>query len=435
MSKEQSLSHQTLRELEAGDYEMLLEFPPPRMMLLDGIDYDELYARAKMFFWLWVGLTLEVKKYKTIDPKGHSRPYAWSRLILVAGSYYDFLLTELLDQRRDDGELPPGFRLPDMKRYLDELEAMLRKPVPKFRVSSCFMLSHYVDIRSSAYFARLLDSAPLSQEHLAVFEASAHKSLHRLHKTTLQCRLKPLQMLGNLLLLSSADLLARMYDLRSMGWNDAQPPGLFSLLRSGELPGLAARTSKCVEQHGEKGIETAFEQQLLLLFRSFGFQTVPASRATKRIDLICVSDSPSSEVTILVEAKTSSRRYSLPASDSRAIREYVKHTRRALSGLPPLRLVLLVGPDPTPTIAPKLEELSRGCQVPCSYATAEVLAGLREAVLGPIPASSFVSAMVADGPIVSPVATEKLATSIRHQAKAYSEFVTQMLRLRAVSEP
>ncbi len=428
------LSHETLKKLEVDDFSTLLKFPPPQRMQLNDVGCEELYERTKLFLSLWVGLTLEVEKYKAMDPLGHSRSYTWSKLLLVAGSYYDYLLTKFLEEDRTETELPPGFRIADMKRYVAEQSVLLSKNPAVFRVNACFMLSRYIQCRMSTYFASLLGDTPVSRERTAVFEAQAHSALADLHKTTSRCRLTPLRTLGNILVLGASDGLTRVYERMSQGWESAQRQGLFSLLAPGDLPKLAARSRACIDKHGEKGVETVFEQQLLLLFRSFGFQAVPAPRASRRIDLICVSDVPASKVTVLVEAKTSSRNYALPVSDSRAIREYVRHTSRALSALPGLGLVLLVGPTPASTIRPKIETLSRGCGVPCVYCSAEVLATLRELVVEPIPASSFVDAMISGGPVISVQSVESLAASLGEQTKAYGEFIGQMLALREAYE-
>lgn len=80
--------------------------------------------------------------------------------------------------------------------------------------------------------------------------------------------------------------------------------GPFSHLRIQEFPELAKRTPTAKSRYGESRIEALFEDQLALLVQSLGFLVVRARRATRRVDLVCLTADTTERYTALIEAKT-----------------------------------------------------------------------------------------------------------------------------------
>lgn len=202
-------------------------------------------------------------------------------------------------------------------------------------------------------------------------------------------------------------------------WNPGLKTGVYSSLNPSELAGLASRDEKLVERFGRR-LPKIFEHQLALLAQSFGFIVVQTRTGERTVDLLCISPDPSVRFTFLLEAKTTAAKYSLPASDERALMDYVRDVRASLTTLPELRLLLLVGPIPTNTLTKKLRDLEGKISLPVRYCHANELAGLREALPGPLPAAIFLEEALA-APYVMPsgyTAAAVARTQARQEAHA-----------------
>jgi uroporphyrinogen-III synthase len=68
--------------------------------------------------------------------------------------------------------------------------------------------------------------------------------------------------------------------------------------------------------------------------------------------------------------------------------------------LPPLRLVLLVGPEAASTIEQKLKNLEAEIQVPVRYITASTPGALREAIPGPIAQYGLIEDLIGSSHVV-----------------------------------
>ena len=203
---------------------------------------------------------------------------------------------------------------------------------------------------------------------------------------------------------------------------------LGTLVAVDELSQLARRTDSIVQRYGKTGVETRFETQLALLMQSFGFLVIKTERAQRRIDLVCIAQSPEKEsYTLLLEAKTTAANYALPTKDSRAIAEYVSSVRSALKTLPPLRLVIVAGNTPAKTVAAKIGTLEAECGVPIRYCDALLLARLRREVPGPIDSSSFLRVCIAAGRILGSLEINQLIKSDTTLRDAHSDFVQTLL--------
>ncbi|MFE4529466.1 hypothetical protein ACFRMO_19280 [Streptomyces anulatus] len=209
-------------------------------------------------------------------------------------------------------------------------------------------------------------------------------------------------------------------EFRDSHWRDA--------VSARELAKLASRQPEMIEKYGYKNVEGRFEESLSLLMQSLGFMVVPTRQGQRRVDMICISPGGDGEpFTILVEAKSSHNNYTLPTKDSRAIAEYVDSVRSRLRTLPPLKLVLIVGPEGSKTLPGKVKDLDVDSPVPVRYVSAGLLNHLRYSLRGVVPPRSFLRAMVAaDGVVVSDDVRAVVATH-RSTAAAHSDFIAKLL--------
>ncbi len=209
-------------------------------------------------------------------------------------------------------------------------------------------------------------------------------------------------------------------EFRDVVWRDA--------VSVRELPALANRQESVVEKYGEKHVESKFEESLNLLMQGLGFMVIPTRQGQRRVDMICIAPGSGSDpYTILVEAKSSHNNYTLPTKDSRAISEYVDSVRGRLRTLPPLRLVLIVGPDGAKTLGGKIKDLDCESPVPVRYMPIRTLLHLRESLRGIIPAQPFLRAMLAADSIVLPAQVESVISAFRATNVAHSEFISRLL--------
>ncbi|MFD6150891.1 hypothetical protein [Streptomyces sp. NPDC060243] len=209
-------------------------------------------------------------------------------------------------------------------------------------------------------------------------------------------------------------------DFRDKVWRDA--------VGVRELTSLASRSKWIVEKYGEKNVEAKFEEVLSLIFQRLGFMVMPTQQGQRRVDLICISPgSGSDSYTVLVEAKSSSHGYALPTKDARAITEYIDSVRDRLRTLPPLRLVLIVGPVEAKTLRAKVEALSHDSPVPVRYVPARTLAYLRENLRGVVPAQPFLRAMTSSGFIVDVEAVKPVVDSFNGTRSAHADFISKLL--------
>jgi len=210
-----------------------------------------------------------------------------------------------------------------------------------------------------------------------------------------------------------------------------------SLVVVQELGLLARRNATMLERYGEKRVEERFEQQLALIMQSFGFLVVATKRGQRRVDLVCLAPSVSGSgesFTVLVEAKSAAGNYALPTKDSRAIVEYVRDTKRALSTLPPVKLVLVVGPPIASTVPDKLRLVESEVGTPVRYVVADLLAELRRQSPGPIPMESFLASATQGSHVLDGSVLRSIGESERRVADAHTAFVTSLLTGRGSAD-
>ena len=192
--------------------------------------------------------------------------------------------------------------------------------------------------------------------------------------------------LADHLLGKTLDFCTQVYDEEHASWKSKHRIGAFSAIRLRELDLLARRDNAMIRKYGTKQVEKIFEQQLALIAQSLGLHVVPTRSGQRTVDLICISADPAVRLSFLLEAKTTQRPYNLPRDDARALIEYVNDVRRALTTLPPLQFVLIVGPTASSTLEGKLQRLEIEVGLPVRFCTAADIAQLRELITGPLPA-------------------------------------------------
>jgi hypothetical protein len=129
-----------------------------------------------------------------------------------------------------------------------------------------------------------------------------------------------------------------------------------------------------------------------------------------------------------VEAKSASRPYALPTKDSRALVEYVGATKETLATLPPVRLVVIVGPDSyTTTLPKKLRQLETASRVPARYLPAELLVDLRRKLRGPAPLPALLTSLLAADAVVKPRDISHVVHRDERRREAHERLVQELL--------
>lgn len=192
--------------------------------------------------------------------------------------------------------------------------------------------------------------------------------------------------------------------------SEASP--LFTRLLVTDLDPLARRDAELLD-HYSVSIERAFEDQLELLFMSFGFGVLRARPGQERVDLLCVASSRRA-FSFLVDAKSSRRGYALPTDDRRALEQYVEELFLSnLQGLAPLEFLLLVVGEPGKTLPDRLRRLGRRANAACHFVRASELARLRENVAGPLDPVEFRAMCIGESVEVTSSAIDNMIARTR----------------------
>lgn len=279
-----------------------------------------------------------------------------------------------------------------------------------------------------AYFTGLFQDMPFNPNFsISVVEERAHNNLYRLHKTSLSAPHADLRRCANKLVHGLLDLLKTVYSSERIICNKDHRSGPFSALLTHELALLASRDKRLLSRYGTKQVEKVFERQLALLFQSYGFYVVGTKLGQKTVDLICISSDPRQKMTILVEAKTSGKPYSLPTKDRRALVEYAKDVKKSLTGMPNLEFVLITGPQPGSTLEGRLSELEAEIQTPARYISAKELGALRECMPGTLPMETLRNDIILSDTRILKDLDKSILETHQSRQQAYSLFVNIML--------
>ena len=322
-------------------------------------------------------------------------------------------------------DLPPGLNLPAYSQFLKKFPRKAQSVDPP---SGHMMIAEYLSCLIPTYFTGLFRNMSVVPTFpMSVFEEQAHNGIYSLHKSSLSAPHPDLRRCANKLAHGLLDLLKNIYSSEHIICNKDHKSGPFSALLTHELALLAARDKKLLSRYGTKQVEKVFERQLALLFQSCGFYVVGTKLGQKTVDLICISSDPRQKMTILVEAKTSGKPYSLPTKDRRALAEYVKDVKKSLTSMPDIEFVLITGPQPVSTLEGRLSELEAEIQTPARYITAAELAAVRECMPGPLPMETLRNDVILSDTRILKNLDKSILKTHQRQQQAYSHFVSAML--------
>ena len=102
--------------------------------------------------------------------------------------------------------------------------------------------------------------------------------------------------------------------------------------------------------------------------------------------------------------------------------------RSGLGFLPPLQLILLVGPDPTKTLGPKLRQLSIQLNVPVRFLRAADLARARLRINGVFPLNNLLTRLKEADEVVDEALISMLAEDHEKELRLILDLVRLRLR-------
>lgn len=412
-----------LHKLEAKkDLATIAGLPAPDESEFVGLGSNELCEMGELFARWWFSLLFD-----DISDAAEI-PEAINQALVTASAYYITALRHLPESAVQNPQRDlPGFRAyagMDWGRIgfmRDEL-CWAREPTMYFFFS--LVRLHTLRLwREDPSFPRLLRIECEAVAHGAA-QTTFDEFLRSLDLGSRSQQLFLCSLLGHLLF-----LMHRVYEQREFGQGLGQETvriaGPFTAMRLDELARLAARDTDLARRYHPRPIEAVFEEQLSLVFQSLGFYVVRACLCDRSVDLVCVSPDPREHSTVLVEAKTSAGPYKLPVDDERALLEYLEVTRRALTTLPPVRLVLLVGHKPARSLEPRLRRLETQGGLPVRFCSAGDIADLRASVPA-APLRALVDRLRRGPAILPPGWAREVAQICLDEERAHVELVRTM---------
>ena len=355
---------------------------------------------------------------------------AFDRLALVLGTYLDWAMRKV----EKDGLLPvhlaDSFRCFAESNIEEHNASRSRDLAPRPR-----WLLHVVSLYAESLFSasilhRLSRAAPgTPQERQFAFDQHVHQFV--LAIAVSQAPSDVLRELGATMALSLACSL-----VNSCPYGLAEPPsthqpGYLSQLRLGEVGALAAREPSVVRRYGARRLELVYQHRLALIMGTLGFHVVEANVGERAIDLVCVSALPGCPGTIIVDAKSSRKPYSLSVSDAGALAEYAHEIRRRVGGIPPVVCLVIVGHSASRQLQRRLETLQNEVRVPVRFMEARALAQLREHAPGTIHSGDFMDFLKTGSVLLGSPDVLSLVKRAADARDAMTKLVrTQMLGLR-----
>jgi hypothetical protein len=353
----------------------------------------------------------------------------WDRTLLSLTCYYDFAMRSVIDagEMTTKGVEPTlGIQIPErlLGRVEDEVKG---HSFEQKRTQATLFFVEYHLCLICTYLMDTLRGTPGCDAPLSVLAGMVHEQLCSLHNRERQFASNTLKLMAHRLLHENLHRLESIYKAERDSVNTEHRYGPFSAIRLQELSLLARRDKAVIKKYGTKNVERVFEQQLALIAQSLGFYVVPARSGECGVDLICVSSDQ--RWTFLLEAKTTAKRYSLPAKDRRALVEYVTMVQTALTTLPRLEFVLIVSWEASKTLGGKLIALEAETGVPARFCCAQDLAELREMSLGPIPTDVFRSEVLEKPKVLPKGFVGEVVRKSQQGQAAHVHFVREMLEV------
>ena len=304
---------------------------------------------------------------------------------------------------------------------LDELS----KEGNEDQLRSQAILAAFATCLAGALALESLMRGDFPQESLSLVEGANHESGAALAQMSITGN-QALALLAGEVLVWYHENWQRLYKDVATPWSSEFARSQYPSLKLGELDALSRRTERVLRRYGRDRVAGRFEQQLALLASSMGCIVVQTRRFERSVDIVCLSES--ARATFLVEAKSTARAYSLPTSDERALAEYVETVRSGLGFLPPLQLILLVGPDPTKTLGPKLRQLSIQLNVPVRFLRAADLARARLRINGVFPLNNLLTRLKEADEVVDEALISMLAEDHEKELRLILDLVRLRLR-------
>ena len=177
------------------------------------------------------------------------------------------------------------------------------------------------------------------------------------------------------------------------------------------VPGVAGQPVRVPRRNLEPGArpEDSEHGREPVTFRLFAVD-LAEHRAVRVGELTCdpaaklgdinAGDSPLARNS-LVEAKTSKHLYNLPAKDERALWDYAQKLKNPSPIIFPLRLILIIGPNPDAKLAKRLNHLETAARVPVRYCSAVALAAFLRLPPTGVTAEDLFEAFLVDDRIIS----------------------------------
>lgn len=415
------------------DFETLVQLLPPQVTDLTNADGKLLFDTVVTFHANWITLvtgqiTLPDIRVKYEHSDNAQEEYLegqdlWDQALLTVGLYYDFALRRLMQL----GELPEGKdSIPGIhsKTYLELNQVKLPSTTTDNQLWALEFTSYYFNcLYSSCLLARVRQIDRLPQEPVQAIEYVPHASIGAMHELYIKAPEVSHQILALKLLESCIQHLARIYRDKWELAKEGHRAGIFSQIRLSELSLLAKRDAGLAEKYGIKHIEKLFERQLSLIFQSFGFYVISTRTGKRTVDLVCFSDRPEAKMTFMVEAKTTSRPYSLPTGDERALVDYISDVRSSLGLLPDLKFALILGYQPATTLERKLVNLEARVNIPVRFAVAQDIADLRESMPGPVPPDTFAKTILTNPHVIPSGFSQTIVQRYFQKQESLDDFV------------
>ncbi|MET7284677.1 hypothetical protein [Streptomyces sp. NPDC005573] len=311
------------------------------------------------------------------------------RLVMIVGGFYSYAAHQITHAAPSHIMSIPGCT-PDQYQELAEAEgdgevewsrSLLKHYVGVLQAAGALYAIRKGDSQFEAYadnFEAILITSVLGVYHVLVNHVDPQGN----------CRMgMEVEFLIRKILGHSLHIQELVFSWPMRPWSEEHTRGAFSSLKLPELHLLATRDESMKSRYGARRVEKIFEQQLALVVQSLGFYVVSTRTGEATVDLVCISSDPASPYTFLLEAKSSTHPYELPTDDRRALSEYIDDVRANLTTAPPLAFVLIVGGSAKEGIPAKLNRLELDSGVPIRFTSAQNLASLREALIGPTPAT------------------------------------------------
>lgn len=406
---------------------------PPDTKVMEDADEKILHELTLSFSSQWTSVAMDQLQLPDgnltlIDDAGSEvelEETIKDRILLCLGLYYDFAARRLLALNKQLPEPKPIAGIHDKTFFVLAEHELPENVTAEDNWAFDLAFSYFMGLRTSAYLADVRKIEKLPEGPFQAIEYMPPRAIRGLVDLLAQAPSKSNSLLALQLLRASVQYLDEIYLEK---WNKAKADhnlGIFSQLRLNELGLIAKRDPSMVEKYGIHHLEKLFEQQLSLIFQSFGYYVTSAKIGERIVDLICISATSNLNKSFWIEAKGSYKSYSLPAKDERGIIDYVNdfNSRTRTSIIPPLAFILITGSEPSRTLGKKLQKLEHRVGVPIRFCKASDIAHLREKILGPIP-NKFLQETVLRAPNVMPTNWfSEIVDWLESKRKRYTAFV------------